>query len=860
MGWWRKLLERIRRGLGREAALSAEEREFLGEPLSIEATDLRLQTPLGPLHVPLLVRAAGRSKVVLRLHAPVIGSEAEGLLRTVAGVHWAIPEAEVCLLGGGGRVPRSLASYLRPGRGARLELWTWLLAASGEQRPLATAMERLTGLRLVPEAASLEEAALRVREDLRGEGTAGRAAPPARTLRRELAWNLGLALQAELGGEVERERLLWATVRPEGRFELDLMRWTELWTQQSTQSSIRLLGQELGRHLADPMYLLDPLTFVSSHWDLPPTATRPHPTLQTPMAAFVEMRAETALAQGAETPDAGDIVLECPGCHGFSSILTAYTSGDNASLASVVLTLYEQIHGLEHLCGECATSLSPRDVRVARYFRLLPDVSADVAVQLSRAEDGRIVGMLRVFAEGGRVRESSEVSETSVRALAGRCLTARAAWLELFGRALASGQVESEPFDGCSLAVAIPRGAARAREHLAELTGAMQPRGELLRILLRDLDALDLPFVDGTFHEWAGAFEPLVEDGRLVALLLVDLSRAQQRFEEALRQGGATSVATPTGLLVRLDRHRAEIPLKSRLVEAVHTGRYPEERALALAAECLMRLRKMEAFLGRIQQICGPDKEYRYEEQSGLLRVLQPGASEGSSFNLPSLLLKFGGDEDQLERMVRAMSAEAELSLERCRCGAPAYVSLKMKPPQWASVQQGSVEVVFERHNGVILAYSVDCEEHSGYISRDSLDRLGLSLEDLRRRFHRDLDHNDYQIGLLLLRDGLWPALGVVGTNAASLACHPALVRRALQMAGLELPRRVRLYSRSTDALVVTEPGAAAEFVSSVADKLDHILSQSLGLSSTALRFDELVELPDLGRGRLREVFRVSRP
>jgi hypothetical protein len=245
---------------------------------------------------------------------------------------------------------------------------------------------------------------------------------------------------------------------------------------------------------------------------------------------------------------------------------------------------------------------------------------------------------------------------------------------------------------------------------------------------------------------------------------------------------------------------------------------------------------------------------------TGILHVLKPQTSEGASFNVPSLLLKFGADEEQLERMVRAMSRDSEPSLERCKCGAPAYVSLKMKPPEWVSGQSGVTEVVYERHHGVIFAYSVDCEEHSGYIDRDSMSRLGLSVEDLRRRFHLDLDQNDYQVGLLVLREGRFDALGVLGTNAASLACHPALVRRALEMAGVDLGATVRLHARSTDAIVVAAPGAGRDFVQSVAEKLDHMLGQSLGLSSSALRFDELIELPPQGRGRLREVFRVQRP
>jgi hypothetical protein len=85
-------------------------------------------------------------------------------------------------------------------------------------------------------------------------------------------------------------------------------------------------------------------------------------------------------------------------------------------------------------------------------------------------------------------------------------------------------------------------------------------------------------------------------------------------------------------------------------------------------------------------------------------------------------------------------------------------------------------------------------------------------------------------------------------------------VRRALEMARVEMGQRVRLHARSTDAIVVTQAGAARDFVGGVADKLDHILSQSLGLSSGRLDFDELVDLPPGGRGRLREVFRVSRP
>ena len=95
---------------------------------------------------------------------------------------------------------------------------------------------------------------------------------------------------------------------------------------------------------------------------------------------------------------------------------------------------------------------------------------------------------------------------------------------------------------------------------------------------------------------------------------------------------------------------------------------------------------------------------------------------------------------------------------------------------------------------------------------------------------------------------------------ALKAACHPALVRRALEIAGMELGERVRLHARSTDAIVVAPASAGPEFLKSVADKLDHILSQSLGLSSISLRFDELVELPGGGRGRLREVFRVTRP
>jgi hypothetical protein len=859
MGWWRLVVDRVRSRIRGRPRLGPEERVLLGEPLEIEAEDVDLRSPLGPVRVPFVVRAGGRIKCLLRLEDLPHNGSPEVLLRRLAGVHWALPDAEICPSGPGRHVPRLLGPYLRPGRGARIELDTWLLAESGDPRPLARAIERHLRLRLEPNFASLGRVATLLREELGRDAAHRRSAAPAARLLAELTRTVGSALQDELGGELDRTGRTWSRAGPDGRFELDLLRWVELWLDR-VGGEIETLGRELGRHLADPAYLLDPPAFVASRWTPPPGVGRAAGGLELPLLSFIELRAEAVLQQGAETPDAGDVVLECPGCHGLSAIATVYSSAEGASLDTLVLALYEQLYTLEQVCPACSISLSSRDFRVARYFRLLPDVGLDLALQLGRADDGRIASRLRLFSADGRTRECSQISEQAARNLTGRCLSGRAGWLDLLERARISGQVESLAFDGSSIGFVVPRGASDVRQRLEAVVARTKSQGEWLKIRLSDLDREDLPFLEGTYHEWAGPFGPALEDGSLVALMLVDLHRAKQRFLETLQRVGATTAPEGDSMAVRLGRHRVEVPLQSRLIEAVHTGRLVEERAMATAAEALTRLRKLEAFLSRIRSICGQDKEYLYDPASGMLRVLAAGGSEGTTFNLHSLLLKFGGDEEQLERMVRAMSGEEELSLERCRCGAPAYVSLKMKPPEWASAHPGSVEVVFERHNGVIFAYSIDCEEHSGYINRDSMDRLGLSLAELRSRFQEDLDQNDYQIGLLVLRDGPWPALGIVGTNAASLACHPALVRRALEMARIDLGSRVRLHARSTDAIVVTEAAAGLEFLESVAAKLDHILSQSLGLSSGRLRFDELVDLPAGGRGRLREVFRLSRP
>src|SRR5215510_13012327 len=101
MGWWDRFVERVRGAVGQKNSLTPAERAVLGEPLVIEAQDVAIETPLGSASVPLIARAAGRTKCVLRLRGPIRGREAEPLLRTVAAIHWALPDVEVCLLGSG---------------------------------------------------------------------------------------------------------------------------------------------------------------------------------------------------------------------------------------------------------------------------------------------------------------------------------------------------------------------------------------------------------------------------------------------------------------------------------------------------------------------------------------------------------------------------------------------------------------------------------------------------------------------------------------------------------------------------------------------------------------------------------------
>jgi hypothetical protein len=856
MRWWSTLLARLRRTGSGAAALTPQERALIGEPVEIVATQRTLPSAFGPVTVPFVVRCAGRTRYVWRVPAEPDAASVTELLGQIARLHSALDEPDVLLLSAGQPLPLLLWAYARLGRLERLELLCWLAAEHGDPQPLRAALARVFGIELHESCASVGEAVLAVASE-RG-GAAPRRLAPAAAVERALAETLGRALAGELGGELLPEGPRWMLPAGDGRLELDLGRWIEL-AMAGADAWAGELPEDLRRHLADPAYLLDPVSFASGRWLPEPEHAPLGEALEAALCAFAEMRAEAVVRHGAELLDSGDTLLECPGCSKLSGTVTGYPGAESASLQSLLLALYQHVHALELSCAHCAASLSSRDFRVARAFRLLPERGADVALQLSRAEDGHVVARVRVFAPGGRVLERAGTDERAVLELAGRYLSARSAWLELLQQSHQSRQRAFADLDSCGTALVVPGGPGPASERLAAAAAALGSTGERTVLRLGGRGAGGAGFLDGAYREWAGDFEPLLLDGQLLAALLLDFGRVEARFVEAAASAGA-SVRTEAGVCtVRRGPYRVDVPLRQRMIEAAHAARYPEERALQLAAEAVSQLRKLGAFVERIRKVCGPGRDYRYEADSGTLHVLLPGSAEGSSFNVPSLLLKFAGDEDELESMIRAMTREEELSLERCRCGAPAYVSLKMKPPGWAGEGAAS-EVVCEPRNGVLFAYSVDCAEHSGYINRDSMARLGLGLEDLRARFHRDLDHNDYQVGLIALSDGAHQAVGIVGTNAASVACHPALVRRALEIARAELGASVRLVARSTDALLVVQPEAAESFVSEAAGRLDYVLSQSLGLSAGALHFDERVELPPTGRGRLKEVFRMSVP
>jgi hypothetical protein len=236
--------------------------------------------------------------------------------------------------------------------------------------------------------------------------------------------------------------------------------------------------------------------------------------------------------------------------------------------------------------------------------------------------------------------------------------------------------------------------------------------------------------------------------------------------------------------------------------------------ARALAREATDEARQLRGYLARARELLGPAAALRYRAEQGVLEVGLEGGQAPSRVALRGLMAKTSIQDGSFDRYLKMAISKADLGvgLDVCGCGARAFVSKKIKPRDWPSGGDASHAALARRvHGSVSFIYTRDCHEHSHYLSMHELERLGLGMDDLERRFEQDVAENSYHVAFRAIRVDAHVFFAAAGFNAASVVLSPALVRGLLDVARVDAEAPAfRFLATTTGSFVLGDPEAPA--------------------------------------------------
>ena len=535
-----------------------------------------------------------------------------------------------------------------------------------------------------------------------------------------------------------------------------------------------------------------------------------------------------------------------------------------AELESRLMDALQNVAGGDGLrCGECFRQLGSRELRLLSVSHPLVDRAIDLWVTLDRLPSGKFWWHLTRLRRGGDVTHYATVlSHSTFRRAFGRFFSVKEAWALLFQRAGVTLRPERQRAEPGLMLHAAADGIAAPVPSTIRRVGFFDP--VFVVPLPRDSDG---SFGDSPTGSGMRARDSFLTDERELRALGFfgrppqAWARARSRpfrrvFEREVRRRGARYERKGLGYRVlRRDGGESFRDLASVIVTTVLAGGDYLGAARRAAHEAADEAARVRDYLGRATEVLGPGVSIRYLADSGVLEVAPEGVLPPYQIQLKSLISKTSLLDGSFERYLRMAMSHTDMGVgvDVCGCGARAFVSKKVKPPDWPrGAAGGKLDLARRVEGGVSVIYTRDCREHSHYLAQPEIARIGLTLDDLEHRYQEDLDGNSYGVTLRAVRVDGHLFFAAAGFNAASLALSGGLMRGLLDAAQVDVDMpAVRFLATTTGSLVIGEPEAPSAAFREAA-KVGEALLREAGESYEALEYEGLLVLPQEGRGEFR--------
>jgi hypothetical protein len=344
--------------------------------------------------------------------------------------------------------------------------------------------------------------------------------------------------------------------------------------------------------------------------------------------------------------------------------------------------------------------------------------------------------------------------------------------------------------------------------------------------------------------------------------MVIDLGRLRHAVAMRLRLAGLTVSTRPGGWTLLAQRVQTPwlVELETVAREALRGDLTIPEAAAAATSATLARIRTVEEFL---QALSALRDDVRYRIEDVMAFPVRADGREGRPFNLLfDPFRTYGGPDDLVRDLAFHFDDLKPYAdpMRICPCGAALMMATRLV--DWpiaealiASEQTpATLEVIADdagnRQAAVLL--TLECDRHVRYLSRDELEALDATEDDVPDRVRRDLPFDTYTYAFSMMVDSKGRrALAAHGPKLGSVALHDELISGLHHAIGVPLTTvDATAWAVTPNFVVLMEPEFephAERSLIALAERLDQ---QATGTSPSILQYRRIVRLNAVPRGR----------
>lgn len=506
-------------------------------------------------------------------------------------------------------------------------------------------------------------------------------------------------------------------------------------------------------------------------------------------------------------------------------------------------------------CPKCGKESDYNSLRYQLFGRYMPDVGFDLQYHLDRTREDRLVGSWYAVSYDGEIKYlGHDISDEDLYSVIKRYISTVPLWRSLFKRSIEQKSIDMTTVEDYYHLIVVPPIAFEKQEK--QLSRMIEP----LKISGRDyrqfnlLDLADSGMFDKalSFHNWLAEYAHLVVNGAYKAAVFFGLERFREKLHRELQAHGLEYEEGKNFVYtVRRGGLTTKMDVPGLIPEILHNAAIPPELIKFKVSEAAQRLNQIDIFLRSVRSIAGKRYDLKYVNRDKILVIRDPKTKRIWKIDVIKTKEKCGVRGKRLEGEIRAQMGLAQVSLERCSCGKNTYTTLKLRSRKWVEeISETEMSGLIAKNLGNdFVVFFKECEDgHQNYIAQRMLKKWNMSISELKKHHRESLPLSAFNVDVFTSTIKGHPIMGIVGKDAASIGLQRAWIRRVIDRAPYILPRECRVEAPTANVLIISLEDTPADVIKQFRNNLLRKVRQKAG---DALHFTDFLDLPQRGVGRI---------